>query len=164
MDLLSINLCLILMGVLLSFFVFNFPPAKIYMGNTGSHFLGFVLAGIAMIISYASPETKWALFSPLLIMGFPIFDIIFVVLARILKGISPFKKTDDHFILIYIRRGYSLFKALMKIYLVAVIYVLGGISLTIVNAPLSYIILAFFTVFTLYLLIKNLRISLCLKK
>ncbi|GAH05852.1 unnamed protein product, partial [marine sediment metagenome] len=69
---------LVLVAVTLSFLRYNLSAAKVYMGNSGSHFLGFTLAAIALGISYAPLERKIALLSPLLILGFPIFDTAFL--------------------------------------------------------------------------------------
>jgi len=75
-------LSLAMIGAILSFLIYNFPPAKIYMGNSGSHFLGFTLAAMALLISYAPLERKIALLSPLFILGLPIFDTFFLILIR----------------------------------------------------------------------------------
>jgi UDP-GlcNAc:undecaprenyl-phosphate GlcNAc-1-phosphate transferase len=111
---------LVLCSAVLSFLFFNFPPAKIYMGNSGSHFLGFVLAAIALNISYAPIEKKVALLSPLLILGFPIFDTAFLILARLSKRKIPFKKSNDHPALLFQAAGYSKRKTL---------FILGGLCL-----------------------------------
>lgn len=100
-------LSLCLSGTLITFFIYNLPPAKIYMGNSGSHFLGFVLAAIAIVISYAPLERRVALFSPLLILGFPIFDTAFLIFMRISKKRLPFKKSNDHLALKMAASGYS---------------------------------------------------------
>jgi UDP-GlcNAc:undecaprenyl-phosphate GlcNAc-1-phosphate transferase len=86
-------LSLALAGAVLSFLIYNLPPARIYMGNSGSHFLGFLLAAIAMAISYASLERGAALLVPLLILGFPIFDTTFLILIRMSKRKMPFEKS-----------------------------------------------------------------------
>jgi len=112
-DVKSAILSLALAGAVCGFLIYNSPPAKIYMGNSGSHFLGFVLSAIALVISYASLEKRVALFSPLLILGFPIFDTAFLILTRISKKKLPFKKSDDHLALRFLALGYSKKKALL---------------------------------------------------
>jgi len=106
-------LTLALSGAIFSFLIFNFPPAKVYMGNSGSHFLGFVLAAIALAISYAPLERKVALLTPLLILGFPIYDTVFLILMRLMKKNLPFKKSNDHLALRFLALGYSRKKALL---------------------------------------------------
>ncbi|TBR16458.1 undecaprenyl/decaprenyl-phosphate alpha-N-acetylglucosaminyl 1-phosphate transferase, partial [bacterium] len=80
----------------LGFLICNYPPARIYMGNSGSHFFGFFLAASAISINYASLDKPVALLSPILILGFPVFDTAFLSLMRIKNGRSIFKKSDDH--------------------------------------------------------------------
>lgn len=84
-----------LMGGCFGFLPFNFNPAKIFMGDTGSTFLGFMLATMSVqgvfksyaVISFAVP---------LLILGLPLFDALFAMLRRILKGQSPMVADRGH--------------------------------------------------------------------
>jgi len=102
-----------LLGAVCAFLIYNFPPAKIYMGNSGSHFLGFIFAAIAITLSYAPIERKIALLSPLLILGFPIFDTIFLVLVRFKQKKPVFNKSGDHLVLRFLKIGHSKTKALL---------------------------------------------------
>ena len=126
-DMQTALLCCILCGATLSFLTFNLPPARIYLGNSGSHFLGFVFSGIALIISYASLERPVALISPILIMGLPLYDTIFLVLVRILKGKIPFKKSNDHLTLRFRVLGLSVRKIICIILLLNLMFVSTGI-------------------------------------
>lgn len=84
-----------LMGACFGFLPYNFNPAKIFMGDTGSTFLGFILATLSIqgvfksyaVISFAVP---------LLILGLPLFDASFAMLRRILKGQSPMQADRGH--------------------------------------------------------------------
>ncbi len=135
-------LSLVLTAVIASCFIYNFPPAKIYMGNSGSHFLGFTLAAIALSISYAPLERKVALLSPLLILGFAIFDTAFLILMRIRKARSIFKKSNDHLALRLLHLGYSKNKALLFMLILALFFSLSGVVLSRVsNAPGTIIII-----------------------
>jgi len=95
-DILLFVLAMTLLGGLFAFLKYNLPEAKIYLGNTGSHFIGFILAAMAMVVHYAPIERKIALISPLLILGLPIFDTAFVIFIRLKQGRSPFMKSNDH--------------------------------------------------------------------
>ncbi len=106
-------LALILTASVLACFAYNFPPAKIYLGNTGSHFLGFLMAGMALAISYAPMHRKIALLSPLVILGLPIFDTAFLILVRLIKKKLPFNKSNDHLALKLFAKGYSKKKTLL---------------------------------------------------
>lgn len=118
---------LVLAAGIFSFLIFNFPPAKIYMGNTGSHFLGFSLAAIALIISYASLERKVALFSPLLILGFPIYDTLFLILMRIKQKKLIFKKSRDHLTYKFFKSGYTLKQTLFILLAFGLFFCISGI-------------------------------------
>jgi UDP-GlcNAc:undecaprenyl-phosphate GlcNAc-1-phosphate transferase len=126
-DIRTAILTLSLTGAIISFLVYNLPPAKIYMGNTGSHFLGFVLAAIALVISYAPLERKVALLTPLLILGFPIFDTIFLMWIRMKKKRSVFKKSNDHLALRFMALDYSKEKALLTMLALCLFFSLCGI-------------------------------------
>lgn len=84
-----------LAGACFGFLVYNFSPAKIYLGDAGSHFLGFALAAISLNLSY-SHTNDLAVFSPLLILGLPLFDLLLMTVIRTKKGIPPWKGSPDH--------------------------------------------------------------------
>lgn len=86
---------LALFGAVTAFLYFNKPPAKIYMGDAGSLFIGFMMAALALNESY-SRVNYIAVLSPLLILGVPIFDTFLVMFIRIRKGILPIYGSDDH--------------------------------------------------------------------
>lgn len=126
-DINTFILSLVLSGAVLSFLIYNLPPAKIYMGNSGSHFLGFTLATLALMISYASLETKAALFSPLLILGLPILDTIFLIFIRISKKKLPFNKSKDHLALRLLALGYSKRKSLLIMLSIGLFFSVSGV-------------------------------------
>ncbi len=111
----------------LGFLICNYPPARIYMGNSGSHFFGFFLAASAISINYASLDEPVALLSPILILGFPVFDTAFLSLMRIKNGRSIFKKSDDHLVIRFIKIGYSKEKALFLMLLLCALFSICGI-------------------------------------
>lgn len=84
-----------LMGSCFGFLPFNFNPAKIFMGDTGSTFLGFMLATLSIQGVFKS----YAVISfvvPLLILGLPLFDALFAMIRRILRGQSPMTADRGH--------------------------------------------------------------------
>jgi UDP-GlcNAc:undecaprenyl-phosphate GlcNAc-1-phosphate transferase len=147
----TLFLTLALLGALFSFLRYNFPPAKIYMGNSGSHFLGFSLAAVALIIRYASLETKIALVSPLLILGFPIFDTAFLILIRLRKKRLPFKKSNDHLALRLLSLGYSKRKVLLIMLSLGLFFSACGVVTSQVCNPLDIIIIGLVVLVTLVL-------------
>jgi len=141
-DIRSAVLSLLLIAVTLPFLLFNLPPAKMYMGNAGSHFLGFLMSACALLISYAPLERKVALLTPLLIFGFPIFDTAFLIFMRLKKGRSAFKKSDDHLALRFLKLGYSRPKALFFMLLLSLFLSFCAVFLCRVPNPVGIIIVA----------------------
>jgi UDP-GlcNAc:undecaprenyl-phosphate GlcNAc-1-phosphate transferase len=84
-----------LAGSTLGFLPFNYQPAKIYLGDSGALFIGFVLASVAMGESYTQTNVV-SLAAPILILGVPIYDTILVMFLRFLKGKSMFQGSHDH--------------------------------------------------------------------
>lgn len=79
-------LTITLAGSCLGFLIHNFKPASIFLGDAGSTFLGFTLAGIAIMGGWAQGNPKVALSLPILILSIFIFDMIYITVARILNG------------------------------------------------------------------------------
>ena len=92
-----VSLTAILCGTCLGFLLFNFPPAKIYMGDSGSHFLGLSLAALALHGSWHhSTQLLSVLAVPLLVLAVPIFDTCFVTIQRLVNRQHPFVGGTDH--------------------------------------------------------------------
>ncbi len=92
-----VTLSLILGGACLGFLRFNFPPAKIYMGDSGSHFLGLSLAALALLGSWRhSTQLLSVLAVPALVLAVPIFDTCFVTIQRMSHHQHPFVGGTDH--------------------------------------------------------------------
>ncbi len=108
---------LALAGSTLAFLRYNFNPAKIFMGDAGSQFIGFYLAALALGAQYTH-TTNIALFVPLLILGLPIFDMVLVVAMRTARGVPFFVGSDDHLALRLRRRGLSVPQVVIALYVV----------------------------------------------
>ncbi|MFH0826893.1 MAG: MraY family glycosyltransferase [Candidatus Omnitrophota bacterium] len=158
-DIGSAVLSLSLAGAAFSFFLCNFPPAKVYMGNSGSHFLGFALASIALIISYAPMERKIALMTPLLILGLPIFDTTFLILARSIKKNLPFKKSNDHLVLKFLSLVGSKRKALEYLFVLCLFFCLCGLLVSQVSNFLGGLVVACIVLISLRVALKMLKVS-----
>ena len=90
-------LALALMGAALGFLWWNFNPAKIFMGDGGAMFLGFMLAtlGLKLRLTHVPTVTQWMV--PVLILGVPIFDTTLVTVSRLRRGLIPFRSPGkDH--------------------------------------------------------------------
>ena len=92
-----VSLDCILCGVCVGFLLFNFPPAKIFMGDSGSHVLGLNLAALALFGTWRhSTQLLSVLAVPLLVLAVPIFDTCFVTIQRLAHRQSPFIGGTDH--------------------------------------------------------------------
>ncbi len=85
-----------LAGASLGFLRYNFPKAVIFMGDTGSLFLGFMLASIAVAGSWKTSSVTTSLAIPILILGYPIFDVILVSVMRLREGRPVSMGGKDH--------------------------------------------------------------------
>ena len=119
-------LMLALAGTALGFLRYNFFPASIFLGDSGSYFLGFVLAASA-IIGVFKTTLVVALFVPLLILAVPIFDTTFAVFRRLKSGKNLFSADDKHIHHLLLRAGLSQQQAVLSIY--AACFFLGILAL-----------------------------------
>jgi UDP-GlcNAc:undecaprenyl-phosphate/decaprenyl-phosphate GlcNAc-1-phosphate transferase len=124
---------LILCAISLGFLLFNLPPAKVYMGNSGSHFFGLLIAALALMTHYASAENVFALFSPVMILGLPIMDTVLLISFRIVKKKVPFMKSRDHLAFKIGALGLSPRATIAVMYSLCLIFSVCGIILVRVN-------------------------------
>lgn len=117
-----------LAGGCLGFLPFNFNPARIFMGDTGAMFLGYMLACIAVIGPFKS-ATAIALFVPLLVLGVPIFDTVSGIIRRLLAGKSPLAADRGHIHHRLIDRGLTVRQAVLTIYLLTAVLCLLALLL-----------------------------------
>lgn len=125
----SVILLAAIVGACVGFIPYNFNPATIFMGDTGSTFLGFMLASISIfglfktyaVISFAVP---------FLVLGLPIFDICFAVIRRVSKGQSPMHADRGHVHHRLIDMGFSQKQAVAISYLLSAILGLAAVVLT----------------------------------
>lgn len=125
-------LTLALVGASLGFLAFNRPPARIYLGDAGSMFLGFMLGALAMKGHYTFNHRVGAL-APVVILGVPIFDTLYVMGVRAVRGIPLMQGSPDHFAVRLRNHGHRASVIALIAYAAAVI--LGLAALTIVYVP-----------------------------
>jgi UDP-GlcNAc:undecaprenyl-phosphate/decaprenyl-phosphate GlcNAc-1-phosphate transferase len=119
-----------LAGSLLGFLRYNFTPARIYMGDTGSMFLGLMFGALAMIGSYTEKDVLGFL-APVVILGIPIFDTLQVTVARWRKGMPFYQGSPDHYALLLRSAGLSVKGVSWLSYGAAII--LGGLGILMMN-------------------------------
>lgn len=111
---LALTISLIVAGSVLSFLIFNFPPAKIFMGDSGAYSLGFILAVLAILFS--KPWDIYNVLAPIFIIGLPIFDGVFTNIRRLVAGKSIFLGDRSHFYDKLLQKGLSTKKTLVICY------------------------------------------------
>ena len=107
-----------LAGAIVGFLPHNFNPAKTFVGDTGSNFLGFSLAVIS-IMGVAKTYTAIVIVAPIIILGLPIFDTIFAIIRRIIKGKSikaVFAPDKGHLHHRLMARGFSQKQSVLILY------------------------------------------------
>ena len=116
--LISIILITALAGALVGFLPFNFAPAKTFIGDTGSNFLGFSLS-IISILGVAKTYTMAVIVLPLIVLGLPIFDTLWAIIRRLIKGKSIkaiFKADKGHLHHRIVAKGFGQKQAVLILY------------------------------------------------
>jgi len=138
-----------LFGATAGYLIYNRPPAKIYMGDAGSLFLGFMLAALALNESY-SRVNYIAVLSPILILGVPIFDTTLVTFIRMRKGIMPLYGSNDHLAQRVVMLGFTKPQAVLILLVVSLLLAGAAVWSTFLNfsvALLLYLGIGFIAVF-----------------
>lgn len=104
------TLALALAGATVGFMIFNFPPASIFLGDAGSHFLGFTLAAMTMPTDILVSDRP---FFGLLLLAVFIFELIFITRMRVKKGLKWWRGSPDHFSLRMQAAGFSKTKTIV---------------------------------------------------
>lgn len=120
----SALIAFILAGSMLAFLTFNFNPAKIFMGDSGALFSGFLLASLS--ITGVMKGATLAILLPFVILAVPILDITYSSLRRIFKGKSPFVADAEHIHHKLLKAGFS--QKLTVAIMTSVAIVAGGIA------------------------------------
>jgi UDP-GlcNAc:undecaprenyl-phosphate GlcNAc-1-phosphate transferase len=122
-------------GALVGFLPFNFPRASVFLGDSGSHLVGFMMAVMAVLPHFHSRQhpQPWAVLSPLLILAVPLADLVWVVGLRWRMG-QPFYIGDtNHWSHRLVRQGWSRAGAVLVIWLAATLCGTGALWLSILG-------------------------------
>jgi UDP-GlcNAc:undecaprenyl-phosphate GlcNAc-1-phosphate transferase len=123
-----------LLGASVGFLVYNFNPASIFMGDTGSLFLGFMLAALGIKLRFPGNTDVVTWMVPVIVLGVPIFDTTLVVFSRLRRGLHPVTPGKDHTSHRLVRMGFTQREAVMALYLVG--GALGMIGVFVTQADL----------------------------
>jgi len=123
-----------LVGSLLGFLPYNFHPARTFMGDSGSNFLGFILGCLA-IMGTAKSAALISLLLPIVILGIPIFDTFFAIIRRVYNKNPIFLPDRDHLHHRLMALGMSHRRSVLIIYGVSSLFSAVAITLTFINNP-----------------------------
>ena len=129
----AIVITAVLVGATLGFLPYNFNPAKTFMGDVGSNYLGFTLATVS-ILGFAKGYTVLAIIVPIIALGVPIFDTLFAMIRRFLKGQPMLSPDGAHIHHRLLKRGFSQRQAVIFLYTVTSILCI--LAVTIISADI----------------------------
>jgi UDP-GlcNAc:undecaprenyl-phosphate GlcNAc-1-phosphate transferase len=135
----------ILLGAVLGFLCFNFSPATIFMGDSGSLLIGFLLGVLTTLTTYLPKGEPWsegwyAVFAPVIVLAVPLYDLIVVSTLRLLRGKSPFVGDTNHFSHRLVARGMTRRTAVLCLYLISASTSVAAILLPHVSAQFAPLI------------------------
>jgi UDP-GlcNAc:undecaprenyl-phosphate GlcNAc-1-phosphate transferase len=115
------------LGSCIGFLLFNFPPAKLFMGDSGSNVLGFVLSVLALNFYRTTSANHISVLVPILFAGVPLLDAAFAVVRRLSRRLSPFAGDRDHSYDLLLRCGWSARKVAFTLYALTAMLVTVGL-------------------------------------
>ena len=122
----SLIMSLGMVGAVLGFLFHNFPPAKVYMGDSGAYMIGYVIAALALMNAQKGAVAA-ALLAPVLALALPIIDVSFAMLRRGVKGLPLFRPDKQHIHHRLMRTGLSHRNTVLVLYGCSLVALLGGL-------------------------------------
>lgn len=113
-------------GALLAFLRYNFPPARIYLGDGGAYFLGFQI-GLFALVNSQKGIVATALIAPMFVMALPILDTTLAILRRGLRGLPVFRPDQRHIHHRLLGSGFSRRRAVLILYAFTLVFLVMGI-------------------------------------
>lgn len=138
-----------LAGTLAGFLIFNWHPAKMFMGDAGSLFIGFSLAFMAIAVSQ-TPGSRIYPVVPLLVLSLPIADALTLMTKRLLNGKNPFQADKQHLHHMFMRIGLSRQATVVAIICFSTLMAISAIAGVILQVPEHFLFYFFLTCFAAY--------------
>ena len=130
-------------GAILGFLVFNTHPARVFMGDGGSMFIGFILAFSGWLLVDSGPDNLIAAMVPILILGLPVADTLLAFFRRIMRGSNPFSADLLHIHhMVRTRFDLSLGRAVGVLSLVSIVFAAVGIAVSLLPPLFGWILIA----------------------
>ena len=146
-------LTLIMIGATSGFLLYNFHPAKIFMGDSGSMFLGYMISVISLL--GFKNVTLTSFFIPIVILAIPILDTLFAIIRRLLKGQSFAKADKEHFHHQILKMAGNQTKTVLIIYLIQVLFSAASIVYVLRNPKLGQILYVVIFVIIVWLILST---------
>ncbi len=146
-------LCIIMIGSTLGFIPYNFNPASIFMGDTGSMFLGFMISVIALLGFKTATFTSFII--PILILFIPILDVLLAILRRLIKGESIGKPDKEHLHHQLLARTSSVKKTVIIIYIINILFSFISVLYAIGHTDIAIILYILLMVIVLIFILKT---------
>jgi len=147
------SLAAALLGACVGFLYYNLNPANIFMGDTGSLFIGFVLAALGIKLRFPDNVAFVTWMIPVVVLGLPIFDTTLVVISRLRRGLNPLTTPGkDHVSHRLVLLGATKREAVLMLYLVCCALGVVAMFLTQASIPEGYLVGALLLLFGLYAL------------
>lgn len=134
-----------MVGALLGFLFYNFPPAKIFMGDGGAYFLGMLIAELALLNSNKG-EVTGALIAPFFALGLPIIDAIFTIFRRTMVGLPVFRADRRHVHHRLVAMGFSRQRVVLLLYAVSVFFGLLALAVLLSKGRLLPVLFGIFMI------------------
>jgi UDP-GlcNAc:undecaprenyl-phosphate GlcNAc-1-phosphate transferase len=146
------SLSVVVSGACLGFLFWNKSPARIYMGDAGSLFLGVIIATLAIRLDPPVEDRRVALLIPLLLLSLPILDTTTVVFSRLRRGISPFQGGRDHLSHRLLYRGLSKKQTVMTLWSIPIVFGIISLAIVEVTSPVGRNAIALLAILILVLI------------
>jgi len=144
-----------LLGACLGFLYFNFNPASIFMGDTGSLFIGFVLAALGIKLRFPDNVDFVTWMIPVVVLGLPIFDTTLVIVSRLRRGLNPLTTPGkDHVSHRLVKMGATQREAVLMLYLVCCALGVVAMFLTQASVLEGYLMGALLVLVAIYALVR----------
>jgi UDP-GlcNAc:undecaprenyl-phosphate GlcNAc-1-phosphate transferase len=144
-DVQTVFLTAIMTGVIAGFLIFNFNPAKIFLGDSGSLLIGFVLACFSINGMHQSSSAVKILI-PVVALGVPIIDTVLAILRRLSKRVHPFKADKEHIHHRLLYLGLSQRRAVLLLYLVSAFFGIIAFLISVLEPRHHFLLLSFVAV------------------
>jgi UDP-GlcNAc:undecaprenyl-phosphate GlcNAc-1-phosphate transferase len=148
------DLSVVLLFVILGFFIYNFPPAKLYLGDSGSLFIGFCLGFLSILFTWNTEQDyllSYTLSPILLFFTIPLLDFLVIMWHRISNGISPTQGGTDHISHRLLAKGFSEKKVLFLFFIYSALNFLLILGYVFLDSTLSTMVLLIYLLQIIFL-------------